>query len=92
MRPDQSLTEIINEASKTGVQASFDYNGTTYIFSPEGLLEFINENITLTPITSVTTLTVTEGGLQINDIPTADPSIAGVVYSDTGTLKISNGV
>ena len=36
-------------------------------------------------------LTVSGGNLFITSIPTADPSVAGAVYSDSGTLKISAG-
>lgn len=31
------------------------------------------------------------GGLQLSDIPTSDPAIAGRVWNDNGTLKVSAG-
>ena len=32
-----------------------------------------------------------DGGLQINDLPITDPKIAGRIWNDNGTLKISSG-
>jgi hypothetical protein len=44
MRPDQSLTELINEAWKTGSPARFIYNDITYEFSPEGLIALVTSS------------------------------------------------
>ncbi len=39
-----NLSDAINEAFKTGQTPTFIYEGTTYQFSPAGLLAFISAN------------------------------------------------
>lgn len=72
-----NLADSINFAKSSGKTPTFIYNGTTYEFSPEGLIDFI----------------VAEGGFQaVLNIPTIDPGVAGEVWLDNGVLKASAGV
>jgi len=50
MRPDQPLTELINEAWKTGSPARFIYNDITYNFSPEDLIALVTNSFADLPI------------------------------------------
>jgi len=46
-----------------------------------------------TSVTSVSTGTLsTTGAVIMTDLPTSDPVVAGQLWSDTGTLKVSAGV
>lgn len=45
---------------------------------------------TLGPITSITDLT-TSGIVIMDGLPTADPVVAGQLWNDAGTLKVSAG-
>jgi len=46
-----------------------------------------------TSVTSVATGTLsTTGAVIMTDLPTSDPVVAGQLWSDTGTLKVSAGV
>jgi len=38
-----------------------------------------------------TYIKATKDGIEIPDIPTSDPAVEGIIYSDSGTLKISSG-
>ena len=35
--------------------------------------------------------TVYCGGLNVSNLPTSDPNVAGQIWSDSGTLKVSSG-
>lgn len=73
-----NLSDSINFAITSGKTPTFIYNGTTYEFSPAGLIAFI----------------VAEGGLveATFTIPTSDPGVSGEVWNDGGVLKASAGV
>ena len=50
----------------------------------------VTVNATLGAATSVTTLTVS-GAVIFSGLPTADPVVAGALWNDAGTLKVSAG-
>lgn len=56
MRPDQSLTELINESWKTGSPARSIYNDITYEFSPEGLIALVTSSFADLPTADPETL------------------------------------
>lgn len=91
-----NLTDAINEAFKSGKTPTFIYNGTTYEFSPQGLIDFLEAEGDFIPDAVVTSsievgdLTVSQV-LLLTDLPTADPVVAGQVWNDAGTLKLSTG-
>lgn len=46
---------------------------------------------TLGATTSVTSLTVTGGTVIMTGLPTTNPAVAGQLWNDAGTLKVSAG-
>jgi hypothetical protein len=119
-----NLSDSINFAWRSGKTPTFIYNGTTYEFSPQGLIDFltaeggfgasgdisvdsvtvatdavvIDENGVLGDVDAINldagsgTLIVGSGGsIVATGLPTADPSSAGQLWNDAGTLKISAG-
>jgi hypothetical protein len=99
-----NLVDAINAAFGTGKDATFTYSGTTYTFSPNGIIDWlldagfldeISGNIVADSITTGTidaTGTVTlSGDIIFSELPTADPEIAGQLWNNSGVLTISAG-
>ncbi len=42
-------------------------------------------------IAAATITALTAGTINVSAMPTSDPSVAGALYSDGGTIKISSG-
>lgn len=78
MSNNLNLSDSINFAIASGKTPTFIYNGTTYSFSPAGLLAFFTAEYDA------------EGTLSYT-IPTVDPAVAGVIWNDEGVLKSSAG-
>lgn len=74
-----NLTDAINEGFKSGKTPTFIYEGTTYEFSPAGLIAFLTAEGGFAPELTFT-------------VPTSDPGVAGEVWNDAGVLKASAGV
>ena len=83
----RSFCDLINEAWLSGKEAVIEYNGNTYVFDPEGLLDFINANVTVAPPTSIDATII-----DFSNVPTADPVVAGALWNNNGVLTISTGV
>ncbi len=45
----------------------------------------------LATLGSITITTLTAGTINVSAMPTSDPSVAGALYNDSGTIKISSG-
>lgn len=94
-----NLADSVNFAWRSGKTPTFTYNGTTYEFSPQGLIDFLEaegdfipENV-VTGSIEVGDLTVSQV-LLLTDLPTADPVVAGQVWVDAAAdfvLKVSQG-
>lgn len=98
MSNNLNLADSVNFAWRSGKTPTFIYEGTTYEFSPQGLVDFftevgvIPENV-VTGSIEVGDLTVSNT-LSLTDLPTSDPVTAGEVWVDTAAdfvLKVSQG-
>ena len=45
----------------------------------------------ISPLNNQATLTIDSGSINFNNLPTADPAVAGRLWNDSGTLRISAG-
>lgn len=70
-----NLSDSINFAISTGKTPTFIYNGVTYEFSPQGLIDFITAQQPEPPFV----------------VPTNDPEVAGQVWNNDGVLVVSEG-
>jgi hypothetical protein len=93
-----NLADSVNFAWRSGKTPTFIYNGTTYEFSPAGLLTFLtaesgtfDTGVFDTLDVDGGTLAVSNGAVFMADLPTADPGVDDQVWSDSGVITLSIG-
>lgn len=81
-----SFSDLVNEAWKTGKDAVIEYGGESYLFNPEGLLTFIEDNISVNSSSDLTPSSVTFSNfLEINSGGT---STLNIHAEDTGNTLV----
>ena len=96
----QTITGSKTFLSGSGITLKYYQNSTEYsVVSPAMFLVYDSNNVVARLANNRTdlntyqiTLQPNGGYLYINNIPTADPQVAGAVWNDNGTLKVSSGI
>lgn len=73
----------------TAAKGAGSFGASVHIFAGDGDTDFNGGDVTFTPGAGAGS--GVDGNFIINNLPTADPTVAGALWNDSGTLKVSAG-
>jgi hypothetical protein len=85
-----NLADAVNFAWRSGKTPTYIFNGSTYSFDPQGLVDMISIESNLVATGSNPTFAT----LSLTELPTADPEVAGALWVDPAAsfvVKVSQG-